>query len=151
MCGLEGEPACPPGYRSDNRWRFGRTFNFGTNQANFNSYASIGALSQTGKYYALTTVGAAGFGSTSGEPTCRGGYDWSKSHEYTAGRMITPYWTKNAAGYTFKASCYGSCTSGTKEPVWPQDLKTAVKDGEVTWIPLGVTNCRSDVLIYKLQ
>jgi hypothetical protein len=151
MCGLKDEPECPPGYPSDRAWRFGRTFNFGTNRANFNSYASIGVLSQTGKYYALTSSGHGTLGSTSGEARCRAGYSWSKSHQYSHGRTITPYWTANARGYTFQANCSGSCTSGATEPFWPQDEGTVVIDNEVRWKAVGITNCRSDVLIYKLQ
>jgi hypothetical protein len=151
MCGLPGEPECPPRYPSNRQWRFGRTFNFGTNKANFNNYASIGTLSQTGKYYALTSTGLGGFGSTSGHETCRAGFRWTKSYNYTNGKMITPYWTTNAGGYTFQASCSGSCMSGAKEPTWPQDGTGSVVDNQVTWNSIGVTNCRSDVLIYRLQ
>ena len=150
-CGLTGEPACPSGYPSNTTWRFGRTFNFNykSTGSNFYALASIGALSQTGNYYALTSMGLGTMGSTAGSNSCAEGFSWAKSFNYRNGAEITPY--SQSANYTFSASCSGSCASGSTEPVWSRDGVTPVTDNQVTWTPIGQANCRSDILIYKLQ
>jgi len=129
-------------------WRFGRTFNFGTD-ANFYSAISSGTVSQTGKFYALTSTGNGTVGSSAGGSSCYGGYSWSPGFDYAASRQITPVNYNNPAFYTFQASA--ACTSGQSEPTWSQDGITPVSDGSCTWKPAGVYNCRSDVLIFGLQ
>ncbi len=147
-CGTAaGQPTCPPGYPTNTVWRFGRTFNFST-EANFYSSISSGTVSQTGKYFALTSTGNGTMGSTAGGSTCNGGYSWSPKWSYSANKEITPI-NGNADYYTFKTS--NACSSGNTEPNWSQDGSTPVNDNTCTWNPIGVTNCRSDVLIYKLQ
>src|SRR5262249_36844109 len=150
--GREGEPECPPGYPSDKIWRFGRTFNFGYKPGglDFSALASIGVLAQSGRYYALTSMGLGTLGAKDGNKSCRQGFSWARSFSYSNGTQITPH-TSNLRNLTFAAQCEGSCTSGTKEPEWPQDGSASVRDGEVVWVPMGATNCRYDVLIYKLQ
>jgi hypothetical protein len=151
-CGREGEDACPRNYPNNTVWRFGRTFNFNYKPGigNFFALGSIGAVAQTGRYYALTSMGLGTMGSVKGDPNCHQGFSWAKSFEYANGSQITPY-THNDANLTFSAHCAEACTSGVTEPQWPQDGKTSIEDGHITWVPVGVANCRSDVLIYKLQ
>jgi hypothetical protein len=151
-CGRDGEPSCPAGYPSNKIWRFGRTFNFDYKPGGLDFYAlaSIGSLAQSGRYYALTSMGLGTLGGRDGSKNCRQGFSWSKSFAYSDGTQVTPH-TSNPRNLTFAAQCERNCTSGTKEPEWPQDGSTSVRDGEVVWVPIGRTNCRSDVLIYKLQ
>jgi hypothetical protein len=151
-CGREGEPVCPRNYPSNTVWRFGRTFNFNykPGTGNFSALGSIGALAQTGHYYALTSVGLGTLGSLKGDTECHQGFSWAKSFAYSNGALVTPY-DHNPANLTFSARCTRDCTTGATQPEWPQDGKTAIEDGQVTWTPVGVANCRSDVLIYTLQ
>ena len=102
-------------------WRFGRTFNFNhkSTGSNFYALASIGALSQTGNYYALTSMGLGTMGSTAGSNLCDEGFSWAKSFHYANEAQITPY--SQSANWTFSAICSGTCTSGNTEPVWSQD------------------------------
>lgn len=151
-CGREGEPPCPNGYPRDKIWRFGRTFNFNYKPGgtSFNALASIGTLAQSGHYYALTSMGLGTMGATNGAKQCRHGFSWAKSFEYEKGAQTTPH-TRNQRNLTFVAHCERECTSGQAEPEWSQDEKTPVRDHDILWVPVGVANCRSDVLIYKLQ
>lgn len=151
-CGREQEPECPEGYVRDKIWRFGRTFNFNfkSDGSNFFALASIGALAQTGRYYALTSMGLGTMGSTQGSEVCQQGFSWARSFPYSNGSRITPF-TRNPRNLSFEAHCEGECTSGATEPEWPQDRQSSVRDNRITWSPIGVANCRSDVLIYKLQ
>jgi len=55
-CGAAPRSPCPPGYPQGVIWRFGRTFNFKVRGGFYDSIAS-GAVSQTGRYYSLTSVG----------------------------------------------------------------------------------------------
>jgi hypothetical protein len=151
-CGREGEAPCPNGYPRDKIWRFGRTFNFNYKPGgtSFNALASIGTLAQSGRYYALTSMGLGTMGATNGAKECHHGFSWAKSFEYQNGAQTTPH-THNPRNLTFVAHCERECISGQTEPEWAQDEKTAVRDHDIVWVPAGVANCRSDVLIYKLQ
>jgi len=151
-CGREGEPECPAGYPSNKVWRFGRTFNFNYKPGgvDFPALASIGALAQSGRYYALTSMWLGTMGAKDGGKNCRHGFSWSRSFAYENAAQITPY-NNNDRNLTFIAQCDGTCTSGTREPEWSQDGTTTVKEGEVVWVPARSANCRYDVLIYRLQ
>jgi len=161
-CGSSSDQAaCPSGYPSNMVWRFARTFNFGTEVShtgigNFYSAISSGTVSQTGRFYALTSTGNGTMGATTGAASCAGGYSWSPDFSYEAGREITPIdfpvngsTYNNPALFTFRASA--ACISGSSEPGWSQDGVTAVPDNTCTWIPAGIANCRSDVVIVNLQ
>jgi hypothetical protein len=161
-CGTSSDQAaCPSGYPSDTVWRFARTFNFGTEVShtgtgNFYSAISSGTVSQSGRFYALTTTGNGTMGATNGASNCAGGYSWSPGFFYEAGRQITPVdfpvngsSYNNPALFTFRTS--SACTSGSSEPSWSQDGITPVPDSTCTWIPAGIADCRSDVVIVGLE
>ena len=154
-CGQTGEPTCPAGYVSNTQWRFARTLGYQTDRNNFNSFAAIGALSQSGRYYALTSTDYCHFGGTQPgkAPVC--GWDWSSSStgvNYRCGALgtgteIVPM-SNNPGSYAFHATG-NTCTQGVSEPPsWCQSVNCKVTDNGITWVNDGVTNGRSDVLIY---
>jgi len=67
-CGAPLRSPCPAGYPQGVIWRFGRTFDFGVTGGFYDSNAT-GAVSQTGRYFALTSVGNGTMGrSATGQP-----------------------------------------------------------------------------------
>lgn len=120
----------------------------------FNPANAIGAFSQDGVLYAVTTDYACQFGATSGgTELC--GFPWSASFAYTGTPTIQPTETSsfkptNAGGFVYQAS--GSCTSGAIQPVtFNQVIGGTTTDGTCTWTNLGIGNQRADVVLYLLK
>jgi hypothetical protein len=129
--GTNPEPSCASSGHALCRTvvkRFFHTYNPGTcNQEDgFWGCWGIGAFSQDGKYYAVTSNWADTLGSTSqgghGPGSCRGGFNFQRNHAYQVGEVFEPSNGTNPhpnSGFNvFKVTVAGS-SSDYPKGAWP--------------------------------
>jgi len=145
--------------------RAAHTFNSGWSW-NFEGSNAIGVESSSGKFAAWVSDGWGQFGSTGGTGSCHlGGPDWAKSdstdYTTTAGsagprfNYIMPHASGNSGNHIYQATfCSATpCATGPTQPSWPQSAGGVISEtapGNITWTEVGVSDCRTDVLIVKL-
>ena len=109
--------------------RFFHTYNPATCDQNDGFWGcwGIGALSQDGKYYAVTSNWGDTLGSNSrgghGPGSCTGGFNFQKNHEYQVGDVFEPsnggHRRANASFNVFKVTVPGSSSSYPPGASWP--------------------------------
>lgn len=133
--------------------REGHTYSTGSSFS-FNTQQAIGAFSQDGAVYAVSTDYACQLGSLDGGPTLCG-FPWSANFSYPTNAMIEPtsgpdFKSTNPGSFVYKVS--GACTSGATQPKpFNQTVGGTTTDGTCTWTNQGAGNQRGDVILYWLQ
>lgn len=155
-CGLTGTvttPACGASELQNSQVaREGHTYCTGSSIYQ-GVLACVGALSQDGTIFGVTTDYACQFGPVTGG-TLLCGFPWSASFAYTANTMIAPtslsnFQSTNPGNFVYQTS--SNCTSGTTQPKpFNQTVGGTTTDGTCTWLNLGIYNGRSDVVLYIL-
>lgn len=145
--------------------RVAHTFNSGWEASFDQQIGGVGLESSSGKWAMFLTDAYGQFGSTSGGSSCLvGGPDWTKndSQDFVTGSGFGSFIMPQNGGNTNNSvyqiqSCSGSpcATATTLEPNFgvAQSVGNTISEsagGNITWINVGVQNCRAELMLVKL-